>query len=338
MRLDLKVMFFDATRDFLPHYRSFCVDVEPGMQMRKLYELIGKMDGEFDFDPNYPLCRIEGYVIPPSVKVEEVVERFGAELVLDGAFRYRCIDDFVMDESDFERGWKLIEPYATMEDRFFYRSLKDLHYASSTLEFDKEYIGDATLVVAYHMIRRGHPQKEAILEAISKDVRGLWSCEYENLVFGGRDFSKEIEELKSMATPPKPGMMERIASKFAKKRRAPQIDALEEVPVAFYRVSSQTRKIFEELGVPVVRYSRENRKAGYEILDTDPEIALKKGAALLLDAMDSGADLLVCDDGMGNYFRENFGRFERASGREIYLEILTETEAKALRESHESGV
>ncbi|MRJ01916.1 MAG: hypothetical protein GXO19_00400 [Epsilonproteobacteria bacterium] len=323
MRLDLKVMFFDSRRDYLPHYRSFKIEAQREWNLKELLARIGELDEEFDYNTHYPLLRINSTVVPYGEKVGEVIDHFGSDLVIDPVSKYRSIDDLLIDEEDFQRAFALIEPYATMEDRYFFLSNKELHYASATFEFDREYIGDAVLVTAYRMIKRGNPHREEILRAISEDVSGLWSCEFENMVFKGRDYGEWIEELKSWLQPPRPDLFWRICSQLTKKKQPPLVERLDEVPVALYRPTEEMERWMEEQGAVLTPFPRANRRAGQSLVEVNPDLAYKKGAALLLDAMDNGAELLVTsslDDAA--YFRSNFGHFERVSGREIYIDII----------------
>jgi len=326
-------MFFNAKTDYLPYYKKFSLDPKDFKKVRDVLRAIKKKDEAFDFDASYPLVRINGLVARGDTSVQEVCEAVGDEWVMEPAWKYRSFDDLMMDEADFHEAYKLIEPYATMEDRFFYASLKDIHYASATLEFDKEYVGDAVLVTAHRMIAKGNPHKEAILKAISEDVSGLWSCEYEKLTIGGKDYEKEIEELKSWAEPPKPDLLSKICAKLTRSKEVPQIDTLQEVPVALYYANDEIEKELKKRGAWVVSFSKARRKAGQSLIEVNPELAYKKGAAVLLDAMDSGAELLVCaraED--ARYFRSNFRHFERSSGREIYIDIVAYEELETIKE------
>ena len=330
MKVELNVFFFDASRDYLPHYRKFSLDVVG--KVSDLLAAVKRADEEFDYDEKQPL-KINGTMVLPSSDLEKIVKAFGNELTIEPASKYRAINDLLIDESDFWSAWKLIEPYCTMEDRFFFASQKDLHYASTTFEFDKSYIGDAVLVTVYRAIQKGNPHKEELLRAISEDVSGLWSCEFEVGVFEGKDYTPEIEELQKMANPPKVDFSEKLSYLFAKKKRVPVVERLEGVPVALYRADEAWLK---EQGAQIIAYKKADKKAGQSLVAFNPELAYKKGAAVLLDAMDSGAELFVTGTAEdARYFRENFGKFERASGREIYLEIvaLEELQNMKLKES-----
>ena len=65
-------------------------------------------------------------------------------------------------------------------------------------------------------------------------------------------------------------------------------------------------------------------------------MAFKKGGAVLLDAMDSGAEILICSkDEDAKYFRENFGNFKRVAGRDIYLDIISLNELENIAQREE---
>ncbi len=333
MKIEARVMFFDGRMDYLPAYKLFCLDMEPNEKLVSFCHRIKELDESFDFEGEYPLMRINGWVVHSARTIQDVVEVCGSEWRVEPVSKYRCINDLIIDESDFWKAFERIEPYASMEDRFFFASLKDIHYASATFEFDKEYIGDAVLITAHRMIKRGNPNKEAILKAISEDVSGLWSCEFEVGVLGGKDYSGAIEELRSWIEPPKPSLIQKICSALGKKRALPQVQTLQEVPLALYRPTSKMVIELKERGAIIIDFSKKNRKAGQTLLAYNPDLAYKKGAAVLLDAMDSGAELLVCSSKEdAEYFRSNFGNFERASGREIYIEIIAFEELQTIKE------
>ncbi len=326
MQLQLSVFFFDASRDYLPHYRKFQLDIDG--KVSNLLEAIKKRDEEFDYDLKQPL-KINGTMVLPSSDLRKIVDLLGSDLTIEPASKYRSINDLVIDERDFWNAWKLIEPYCDMEDRFFFASQKDLHYASATLEFDKSYIGDAVLVTAHRVIKKGNASKEEILKAISEDVSGLWSCEFEVGILDGKDYSDVITELQKMARAPKIDLTQKLSYLFAKKKEVPLVERLEDVPVALYRVDAAW---LNEQGARIVSYKRCNKKAGQSLVEYNPELAYKKGAALLLDAMDSGAELLVTGSKEdAEYFRSHFGKFERVSGREIYIEIVALEELQSMK-------
>jgi hypothetical protein len=70
-----------------------------------------------------------------------------------------------------------LAPFASEEDLAYYKTLYALHYASETEKFDRDYIGDAVLVLAHRLISGGSEHKEEILEAITYPYSSLLDCE-----------------------------------------------------------------------------------------------------------------------------------------------------------------
>ncbi len=340
MRLHIKAFFFNAKMDYLPYYKSFVLDVDEQDTIEKICSFIKKKDFNFDYPKKeYFYVKINGKVVNSLAKAKMIIDEFGTEIVMEPVSKYRAVDDMVIDDRDFFESFKLIEPFADEKDFQYFKSLYDVHYASSAFEYSLDYIGDAVLVTAYSMIKKGNENKEEILKAISEGVSGLWDSEYENNVFLGKDYSSDIEELKNMAKKPTVGILENICYKFSKKVEIPTLESLKDINVALYFADEDVKSRLKEFGANIVEFSKSKKLAGQTLLEVNPKMAFKKGGAVLLDAMDSAAEILICaKDEDAKYFRENFGNFEKVAGREIYLEIISFNELKSMIENKKEEV
>jgi len=54
----------------------------------------------------------------------------------------------------------------TKDDLMFYLKLYGVHYASETFSYNKEYMGDAIMILARKMLKDGNPHKKEIIDAI----------------------------------------------------------------------------------------------------------------------------------------------------------------------------
>jgi len=239
------------------------------------------------------------------------------------------------------QSYALLEPYATEADLKHYKTLYALHYASETENFDHAYIGDAILLLAHKMINEGSEHTEAILEAISSANSGLMDCEYENNLFNAQDHTEMINALKVMANPePEPSLYSLIMAHFSKKEKeAPKapapvtrktitIDHLEEKQVAYYAglaSHNEMHALIAKMGMNGIHFSRANKLSGLAILDANKDLALKKAGTTLLDAYDSGAEVLVVEDlAVLDMFLKHFSEIEKIMGRRmIGLELMS---------------
>jgi hypothetical protein len=231
------------------------------------------------------------------------------------------------------KSFELMAPYANDEDKKYYESLYAVHYASETFKFSHDYIGDAVLLLAYRMIENGSEYKDEILKAISDEYDGLEACEYENNFFNPEYHAKAIESLKTMSgSTVKTSFLDKFAQKLSQKALTNfEKDSIEGLNVACYAGDSEllneiNHKIEENLG-NVINFSRANRLAGTSLVGKQNNLAFLKAARTLLDALDSGAELLVVAKSEDiEMFRTNFASIEKRIGRDIALPMLSNKE------------
>lgn len=334
MILKIRAFFFDANMDYLPYYKNFSLDMSGENSAKEILTLLQKEEEKFSFLEEGQYFKINSLVVDGHERIENVVERFGHELLIEPMSVYRAVDGLVINDDDFMQSFSLLEPYATADDLEYYRSLYPVHYASSTFRYDNDYIGDAILILASNMVQNKHADKEKILDAISNQEHGLWECEYENGLFESMDYSKEIDELKEMC-----GNIpdDRLEAKFnkllMKKYNEIKITSLFGLNVAFYNSDNNTESrelAYSQIlakGANVIEFDMQNRKAGQELFGTNSKFGALKSGTMLLDAMDSGADVLVVFDGDdAKLFKQYIGLSQKTIQRDIGIKIITNEE------------
>jgi hypothetical protein len=284
--------------------------------------------------------RINDLVVEGKQSVSEIVKRFGTFFQIDAVNSYRSNDGLKINDDDFMQSYELLEPYASDDNLKYYKSLYALHYASETQKFDREYIGDAILVLAHKMITDGSEYKKEILDAITSVNSGLFDCEYEDNLFNAMDLTAIIEELKTMARAENSSSFcSRIGSIFTKRDRtsakcisskttSKNVDNLSDKQIAYYRgAATQTAmdKLIISTGIKEVSFQKSNKLCGLSVLNDNRDLAITKAGVILLDAYDSGAEVLVIEDINGfAMFRKYFSTIEKKTGREMKdLELVS---------------
>jgi succinate dehydrogenase/fumarate reductase-like Fe-S protein len=342
-KLTIRAFFFNAKTDYLPYYKNFTLKVEDDATAKELLGLIQEQNSDFSYPKQKLIMKINGLIIEAKEKVASIVERLGTELTIEPASSYRSNNGLKINDDDFMQSYALLEPYATESDLKYYKTLYALHYASETSLFDREYIGDAILVLAHKMISEGNTHKHAILEAISSVHSGLFDCEYENNLFNAQSYDAAITALKDMAKKDEnehPSLMELIKNRLGiekeekvvvkTKRAAKKVDDIENKYIAYYAGVKRDNEdvisqIIADLGAKEVTIARKNKLSGLSILEDNKTLALKKAGATLLEAYDAGAEVLVveneaCYEMFVTYFKE----IENVVGRKIIgLELLS---------------
>ena len=136
-----------------------------------------------------------------------------------------------------------------------------------------------------------------------------------------------------------PSLFSQLIARFSKKeekeievvvpkRAVETIENLEEKQVAhYYGLASHDamHKLIAEMGMKGIHFSRANKLSGLSIVEDNKDLAFKKAGETLLDAYDSGAEVLVVEDvAVLDMFKKNFSAIEKTIGRKmIGLELIS---------------
>lgn len=335
-KLEIRAFFFNAKTDYLPYYKNFNLAVGTDATVKDLLAQIQEANENFSYPDQKLLMKVNDLVVEGKQSIVSLVERLGTAWQIDPVSSYRSNNGLKINDDDFMQRYALLEPYATQEDFKFYETLYALHYASETESFDRDYIGDAILVLAHKMITEGSEHKEAILETITSAYSGLLDCEYENNLFNAQYHAASIDELKAMVKQEsKPSLCAKLMARFSKKekksmpikRAIETIDNLEEKQVAHYFAQAShfaMHKLVSEKGIKGIHFPRANKLCGLGVLQDNKVLAFKKAGSILLDAFDRGAEVLIVEDVAAlDMFKKHFSDIEKTIGRKmIGLELI----------------
>ena len=337
--LEIKAFFFNAKTDYLPYYKQFSINLAEDMKAKDLLASIQEQNENFSYPEKNLVFKINDLVIEGDESMHEIVKRLGTSLQIDPVNTYRSYNGLKINDNDFMQSYEILAPFASEEDLEYYETLYTLHYASETEKFDHSYIGDAILVLAHKLIAEGSEHKEAILKAITSPYSGLLDCEYENNFFNTQDHTAAIEELKMMVKPPKtPSFMDKLTARFTKKKATdPKKEqttpaTISGKNIAYYAgsVTGKTDSIHQKIiqsDAKVVSFSRANKLSGLSLLEDNKQLAYTKAATTLLDALDSGAQLLIVEEKeVYDMFKKHFSAIEKTIGRDIDLELISTEE------------
>jgi len=334
--LEIKAFFFNAETDYLPYYKQFSIELAEDMKAKDILVFIQEQNENFTYPEENLFFKINSLVVDGEQSMSEVVERLGTSLQIDPVNSYRSNNGLKINDDDFMQSYELLAPFASEEDLAYYKTLYALHYASETENFDRTYIGDAILILAHKLITADSEQKEAILEAITYPYSSLLDCEYENNLYHAQDHTATIEELKMMVKPSEtdtPSFMDTLVARFTEKKDAflkkeeeePTVVTVEGKQIAYYAgaVTGKTESMHEKIE-NLVLFSRANKLSGLSLLEDNQQLAYTKAGTTLLDALDSGAQVLIVEEQeVYNMFNNHFADIEKTMGRDIDLELIS---------------
>ena len=334
INLQLRAFFFNATTDYLPYYKNFEIAISKEATLLDVLSKIKAKNPDFSFPNKNIILKVNEKVTTADTSISTVVETLGTELKIEPASTYHANNGLILNDDDFMKSFELLAPYASEEDRAYYESLYAVHYASETNNYNRQFIGDAILLLAHKMITEGNEHKEAILTAISDEFNGIRCCEYENNILNGEDHTEKISDLKKMLT------LKDNASCFdkftcGKKEHKIDHETLENSNVALYvginsDDFSEIETLIKENSTSYINFEKSSKLAGQTLMDTHFEIAHKKAGEMMLDALDSGADILVCSEKDTEIFQKSIKACEKVVGRDIELKIISQNRLKEL--------
>jgi len=335
LEINIRAFFFNSETDYLPYYKNFIFTLDNDTPLVDVLKLIKEKNSDFSYPEEDLLFRVNNLIVTGVEKISDVVEELGNELTVEPALKYRSDNGLILNNSDFLHQYRTLFPghCTKKEDLAYYITLYPTHYASETFNYNHEYIGDAILLLAHKMIVEDNSEyKEQILDAINDEFIGIRCCEYENNIFKGEDFSHKIDELKAMLNlKESSSFIDKVSVLTLRKKNHDLEESLEGTNIAFYAGNNTSSKTIEELSsvakandINVISFEMSSKKAGQSIINDYSELAHIKAGTALLDALDSGADTLVCiEESDVNYFQSVISRCERELGRDIELKVIS---------------
>jgi len=330
LNLKIKAFFFNSATDYLPYYKNFDIAIDKGASILDVLNRIKAQNSDFSFPNTNIILKINNKLTNSETCVTKIVELMGEEIQIDTASSYRSINGLIINDDDFIKSFNLLAPYASDADKEFYESLYVTHYASETSLYNRQYIGDAILILALKMINDGNAHKKEILAAISDEFNGIRCCEYENNVLEGKEYAEEISELKKMLNLKDTAT---LCDKFtfSKKSHELEIETLEGENIAIYTGNTSSKELVNALKAQIalvaahfINFDMSTKLAGQSLMNTHYELAHTKAGKMMLDALDSGADILICThDSDVTLFQDALVHCEKIVGRDIELKIIS---------------
>ncbi len=206
MKLTLKVFRFNAETDYLPHYDTIEMEIDPKEVVLDLLNRIKwEHDGSFTYRRScrHGICgscaiKVNGRsTLACKERVVDMVDTFGTELVLEPVSKKRAVKDMVVDKADFWQKYDKVIPWLVaeidehpkmeniippreaekLEDADYCIQCGCCYYACPVVEVNEEYLGPAAFEKAYRFTAdvRDHAKKDR-LEIVDQLGQGVWDC------------------------------------------------------------------------------------------------------------------------------------------------------------------
>lgn len=143
MKLEISLFKFDKNSDYLPYYTKHFLKIENEKNILDILKTINKTAKlGFQDNTNFDLV-INGVYLKASITLEELIQNFGKELTIEPISIRRANNDLLIDDNDFKDKINILKEFINEDDKADYLKLKQYYYASNTLNYNSDFIGDS---------------------------------------------------------------------------------------------------------------------------------------------------------------------------------------------------
>jgi len=343
MKLEISLFRFDYKSDYLPYYTKNYIKIR---NEKTLLDILNKINDEHTF--GYKNCEnfcvaVNGVFTYVTASIQQLVESFGRDLTIEPISIRRSHTDLLINDSDFRKRVEILSEFMDDEDIKKYETYKIYFYASNTMNFEYEYIGDSVLLLACDLIEKNPNNEKNILEEIlSYEYSIQFHTSLENRIF---NFNKSIEE-KIVLLKKKLNLSKSVEEQdfSLEKKNSFEFGTFEDIKeikhdfndfnIAYYRglnEDSQTRELLSKLKAHIIDTPTMISDLALDTFHINSDFTVKLASTVILDAFDNDADLLVVDDEkLFDIFDTNRRLLEDASGRSIILPVIHKNELAKL--------
>ena len=342
MKLEISLFKFDKNSDYLPYYTKHFLKVENEKNLLDILKTINKTAKlGFENNENFDLV-VNGIYVKASITLKELSENFKNELTIEPISIRRANNDLLIDENDFLEKVKILENFLKEEDKENYLKLKQYYYASNTLNYKSDYIGDSVLLIAYDLIKRNPNSANYILHTLNDvEIGAQYHTNLKNRIY---NFDESIEE-KIQDIQKKLLLFEDLDKQNFRINKTLIIDFgdyensceikhdFKDFNIAYYpsKNNEKTLKLLSNLNANILNLPTLKLDLAKNTFNKNPHITYCVASTILLDAFDTNADFLLVDTVEDFYvFDYNRKQIEKISGREIILPIIHINELQKL--------
>ena len=339
MKLEISLFRFDYKSDYLPYYTKNFIKVK---NEKTLLDILNNINAEypFGFENKEDFCVVVNKVYTKvSITIDELIENFGNELTIEPISIRRAHTDFLINEADFQERLKVLSEFIDEEDKAKYESYKIYFYASNTIKYEYDYIGDSILLLAHDLIEKDKSNEQDILNAIKEYECGAqFHTSLEKRVYNlDSSIEEKITEIKAKLGLPKPIKEQDFSLEKKNSLDFGTFDEIQEIKhdfsdfnLAYYEginEDAQTLGLLEKLNAKIVKTPSMKDDLALDTFHVNSDFTMKLASNVMIEAFDNGADLLIVDsDNLFNLFDSNRNSLAKAIGREVILPVVHKNE------------
>ncbi len=343
MKLEISLFRFDYKSDYLPYYTKSFIKVKNEKTLLDILDTINKKDPfKYKNSESFSLV-VNGIYTTTMITINELVETFGKDLIIEPLSIKRATNDLLINDSDFQEKLKLLSNFTDEDDILKYQNYKIYFYASNTMNFEYNYIGDSLLLLSYDLIQKYPSKGKDILEVLKNYEYGAhYHTSLKNRVLNLEPkIEKKIGIIREKLNILKDIKEQEFNLEKAKTIDFSLFDENKEIKydfsnfnIAYYKglkEDKQTSTLLSKLNIKNIDSISMTNDLALETFHLNKEFTFKLASKIMLDAFDNGADLIIVDNtDTFKLFDSNRKALNKVSGREVIIPILHKNELAML--------
>ena len=352
--IKVELFRFNSKTDYLPYYTKHMLTYSENDTINDLLDKMNETE-PFGYSVNCNLKLNELY-INAKENVADMVARCGNEVQINPISEFRSQKDLIIDRSDFIQKISLIEKYLGAEENIAYRKSTELaYYASNTLNYNKDYIGDHVLLIAADLIEKDFSLRNEIIGLLVNEDNGLWyHTSIENRVLD-KTYEAKIQKIIYLAleaTKPKSKIAKRLAA-LCQKKSVKDFEATTSASVfsiaqsfdgfniaAYHGVEqSQLKELVDASSATYIQIPSEREDLGSHSVLADDKFSFMIAGDILMQAKDNNADfVLVKNETTKEFFDANQNKMEKLTGRDLGMSVISQEQFVQLLQGEKDRV
>ncbi len=311
---------FNKNTDYLPYYTKYILDYKSEDKVSTLLDSMNKIQAFGCENIENCYIKINNLYLHSSENLQDVIAEVGTDLIIEPISTKRAVHDLVIDTSDYSDKLSKLDKFLTPEDIQHYVGQYLLeYYASNSLSFNSDYIGDHVLLIASDLIEKNPDSKDEILEILNDENTGaVYHTALDNRIF--QYCSSKQEKLKSL-----------IESKIINSQIINSDDITVSQEFRGFNIASYDgvvkndtiKNLIEKSNATYINCISKNDDLALQALELNKTFTYQIAGNILLEAKDRNADFIVVPAECLAIFDGKQQEIEKAVGRDINLSVVT---------------
>lgn len=304
---EIKLFKFDNKTDYLPYYKTYNLKLKDMQTINDVLNTVYNIEKFSYLKDELFFLKVNNIFISSDALISEVITQSNALLIEPLSIK-RAINDLIIDTKDYQDKLSFLDAYLNTQEKDLIIKEKRYmleYYASNTLYFNDDYIGEHVLFLASELIQNDPTLKEELSTLVdvedgirirtSLEHRILNDNEEKNLFFNDVTLNSKITQY------------------------------FDNFNIALY--CSLNNSIFEDIITRSNATYVELLSKHFDIPKSSKKVSYLMAGNILLEAKDNNADFLIVNDKEElQLFDAQQKNIEKAMGREINLPVLTRNE------------